>query len=144
MADERQKTHHILLATGGKNITLELYDAALWPDRSSNDNEYRVRIDGKWYRPAGKYTFLSYQAVGELCAHILAGKTPFEEERAKRIKPRQCVRVHYGECFSCVPCSCERGTVVAPPFRGVDGRWRVFVSVFGGTKEFLLHDIDIV
>ena len=143
MAESRQKTHHILLATGGKNTAVELFDAALWPDKSSNDGEMRARIDGKWYCPAGKYTFLPPSAVGALIASLLSGQdAPEEEAPPVALKTSQSVRVHFGECVGSIPLQSQRGFVAAPPYRGIDGRWYVFVSVFGGTQAFLCHDVE--
>ena len=144
MAEQRQKTHHILLSTEGKNITLELFDAREWPDRSSNDNEFRVRIDGKWYSAAGKYTFLPYDAVGRLIASLLSGQELLVEEPAPVYGRHQRVRVHFGECVGSMPLQSQQGFVAAPPYRGVDGRWYVPVSVFGGTEVYLCHDVEPV
>ncbi|MDL2315480.1 hypothetical protein LJC59_00155 [Desulfovibrio sp. OttesenSCG-928-A18] len=142
MAEQRQKTHHILLSTDGKNITLELFDARLWPDKSSADNEFRVRIDGKWYSPAGKYTFLPYAAVGGLVSRLLSGREIFEDDPAPALRVKQRVRVHFGDCIDGIPMRCTGGFIAAPPYRGVDGRWYVAVSVFGGTETFLCHDVE--
>ena len=144
MAESKQKTHHVLLSTDGKKTTVELFNASLWPDKSSNDGEFRIRINGKWYCAAGKFTFLPYRAVGELISTILAGGVLHEsEKKLSALRVHQRVRVHYGECFSSTPCFATNGLVVAPPFRGVDGRWRVFVSAAGETRDYLLHDVDI-
>ena len=145
MAESRQKTHHILLSTDGKNITLELFDAREWPDQSSNDNEFRVRIDGKWYSPAGKYTFLPYAAVGLLFASLLSGQEPVEEETPPvTLQPRQRVRVHFGDCVRSIPSRTTQGYVAAPPYRGIDGRWHVPVSTFDGIQAFPCHDVEAV
>lgn len=143
MAESRQKAHHVLLSTDGKNTALELFDAALWPEKTSNDGEMRVRIDGKWYSPAGKYTFLPPLAVGELVARILSGLELFEDEAPPvALKPPQRVRVSFGECVEGLPVQSQSGHVAAPPFRAVDGRWYVHVFVFGGTRAFPCHDVE--
>lgn len=144
MADSRQKTHHILLATGGKNTTLELFDSRLWPGKSSNDGEFRVRINSKWHSPAGKYTFLSMAAVERLIGTILTGKALPEEEPVPDFYVSQPVRVHFGECVASMPLQSEMGRVAAPPYRGIDGRCYVAVTTFGGTTAHLCHDVTPV
>ena len=145
MADTRKKTHHILLTTDGKHTALELFDAREWPDQSSNDGEYRVRIDGKWYSAAGKYTFLSYAAVGHMIACLLSGRDlPREEMPPVALKPPQRVHVHYGDCISSLPVCCTGGFVAAPPYRGIDGRWYVAVSTYNGVNVYPCHDVEAV
>ena len=73
MAEPRKKTHSILLSISGRMVSLELFDACLWPDQNTTEGLFRVRIEGKWYSPNGKYTFLSFSAVGGLVAQIMAG-----------------------------------------------------------------------
>jgi hypothetical protein len=144
MAESRQKKHHILLATDGKNIVLELFEAGLWPAQSSNDGQFRVRIDGKWYSPVGKYAFLHYAAVGALIARLLSGQEAFEEEAPPAVTKNQRVRVHYGECIRSIPLSSELGWTVAPPYRGIDGNWYVFVRTVGGTAAYPCCDVDVI
>lgn len=142
MAEQRKKTHSILLTTEGKNITVELFDACLWPHKTSDDGQFRVRIDGKWYTAAGKYTFLSYPAIGALLARLLAGQEVLEEEQPPVFKPRQRVSACFGECVGSIPLRREMGWVVAPPFRGVDGQWYVHVALFDGVKAIPVYDIE--
>lgn len=143
MAESRQKIHHILLSTDGKNTAVELFDARQWPDKSSNDGEFRVRIDGRWYSPAGKYTFLSHASLGDLIARLLSGQEVFEEQAPPvPLTVLQRVRVHYGDCVGSVPVQITRGFVAAPPHRGVDGRWYVAVCIGGSTVHFLCHDVE--
>jgi hypothetical protein len=142
MAEQREKSHHILLSSDGNNTTLELYTADQWPNCSSQPDEFRVRINGKWYCPAGKYTFLGYEAIGRLIGSLLSGVEPFEEEEPPKFQTRQRVSVSFGDCVMTVPVHTQGGYVAAPPFRGVDGRWRVPVTVYdGGTQPFLCHDV---
>lgn len=142
MAEQRQKIHHILLSTDGKNTALELFDAREWSKQSSNDGEVRIRINGKWHSPMGKYTFLTMDAVGGLVATLLNGVTPPEEETPPPFTVGQSVRVYFGECEQSIPLRSERGFVAAPPYMGIDGRWYVAVSIFGGTHAHLCHDVE--
>jgi len=142
MAEQRKKTASILLTMGSKNISIELFRADLWPECSSKDGEFRLRIDGRWYSPEGKYTFLKAAAIGELTARLLEGKDGFEEEPAPAFPKNQRVRVHVGECLDGLPMYCLSGFIFAPPFRGVDGRWRAYVTTPDGTQAHLCHDIE--
>lgn len=144
MAEQRRKTHHILLSTGSKVTALELFDARLWPGQTSDDGEFRVRIDGCWYSPAGKYTFLTFAAVGALVARLLSGQDAFVEEARPPVslRPGQRVSVDLGDCVGSVPLRTEGGFVAAPPYRGVDGRWYVYVRTYDGTASYPCHDVQ--
>lgn len=142
MAEQRQKSHHILLCVNGKNVTLELYSAALWPQCSSRAGEYRVRIDGRWHSPAGKYTFLTAAAVGALVASLLSGERALEEEAPPPLARHMRVRVACGECLDGLPCETRQGYVNGAPFRGSDGRWYVDVLVGAQVIRALCHDVD--
>lgn len=131
-----------MLCADGKNITLELYDAALWPDQSSQEGEYRVRIDGRWHSPAGKYTFLPASAVGALVSRLLGGNQPAEEETPPPLVRHMRVHVDCGECLDGLPCETHLGYVHAAPFCGVDGRWYVDVLVGAQVIRALCHDVN--
>ena len=132
-----------MLAVDGKNITVELFEASLWPNVSSADGEYRVRIDGKWYCAAGKYTFLSWPSVGAILARLLSGQEEFKEDPPPVFEKFQRVRVWVGECDGDgVPRVYTGGFVAAPPLRGIDGRWYVAVTTFDGTAHYPIHDVD--
>ena len=142
MAEQRKKSASILLYADGKIISVELFVASLWPKHSSVDGEYRIRIDGRWYSPEGKYTFVKFAAIGELVARLLEGKEEFQEETMPEFQKNQRVRVHMGECLESLPIYTLSGYVFAPPFRGVDGRWRAYVTTPDGTQAHLCHDIE--
>ena len=149
MAEKREKTYAVLLSPDGKKdgrkISLEVFDAALWPQKTSDEGLYRVRIDGAWYTAAGKYTFITMAALGELVAKLLAGQDLFEEEPAPELKTRQRVRVYYGEAVGGLPIHCEQGFTCAPPHRGIDGQWYVHVHTYGsGTIAVPLYDIELM
>lgn len=131
MAEQRKKSHSILLTVHSKIISIELYDAALWPAVSSVDATYRVRINGAWHSPTGgKYSFLTMFAVADLVATLCSGGTPPTAalpptgfHRKKR------VRVAMGECVAGLPVGSTTGHVLEPPVMGADGRWWVWVSI---------------
>lgn len=144
MAEHRQKKHHILLCVDGKNITLELYEANLWPQCSSREDEYRVRVDGRWHSSVSKYTFLSLPAVGVLVAELLAGEQPREEEAPPRLYRHMLVSVACGDCMDGLPSDTHQGYVIADPFMQADGRW--YVDVLAGSQVIraLHHDVEII
>lgn len=138
MADARTKTHTILLSVNSKKTMLELFNAELWPDRNTGENLYRVRIDGRWHCPLGKYTFLTLAAVGELTALLLAGGVPVEPEAAPAwMRKGVEVRVQYGECLEGLPLQTFRGYVEDSPQLGPDGRWWVLCSLTMKGRRFV-------
>lgn len=138
MADTRTKTHTILLSVNSKKIMLELFDANLWPDQNTGDNLYRVRIDGRWHAPMGKYTFLTLAAVGELTALLLTGGMPVEPEAAPEwMRKGVEVRAHYGECLEGLPVRTLRGYIADSPQLGPDGRWYVLCSLYTKGRRFV-------
>ena len=145
MAESRKKSRSISLRTESKIISVELFDAARWPDHSSEEGLFRVKIDGRWYCPAGKYTFLPYSAVGSLIARLLSGLEVFDEEQAPAFKANQRVKCHHSECIDGMPVRSEIGWTVSPPYRGIDGRWYVFVLMGeDGIQAFPVHDVELV
>ena len=143
MAEQRKKTSSILLATEGKIISIELYDAMLWPEHSSREGLSRVRIDGKWYCPHGKYSFLTLGAVGELLTDLQTGEDVFALEERPNLCMRQRVNVLHGDCVGGLPIQKRRATIIAPPWRGADGCWHVFVSTSDGfVREVPCRDVE--
>ena len=145
MPNNRAEKHHFTLTIDGRVVAIGLYDAREWPEQSSDEGELRVRIDRRWYSPAGKYTFLSPAAVGELIGRLLSDQELFEGEPAPMdFQTGQRVRVHMGECVGSMPSDSVRGFVAAPPIRGVDGRWVVPVFTPDGTNYYPQHDVEAV
>lgn len=147
MSEKRQKTHSILLRTGGKGegipVSLELFAAHLWPDQAGDDGLWRVRIDDVWHcktaAESDKFTFLTLTAVGELVASLLAGDAP-RVEPVPYLPYKADVRVHLTEELS--P---QRGSVHAPPHQEKDGRWWVWVWIFGrGPVKFPCNDVILI
>jgi hypothetical protein len=138
MADSRAKAHTILLSVNSKKIMLELFDADLWPDQNTGENLYRVRIDGRWHSPMGKYTFLTLAAVGELTASLLAGGVPVEPEALPEWMHKGAeVRAHDGECLAGVPLQTFRGYMVDHAQLGPDGRWYALCQLYTRGKRFI-------
>lgn len=140
MAEQRQKTHALLLRTQGKVISLELFDAAQWPDQPYDDGLYRVRVDDVWHCPTGKYSFLTLPAVGELVARLLSGDAASQQNPMPHLPCKADVRVHLTEELS--P---QRGSVHAPPHQEKDGRWWVWVWIFGrGPVKVPCNDVTLL
>ena len=143
MAEPRKKSRSILLNADGRKVFLELFDATLWPKRSSTEGLWRVRMDGKWHCPEGKWSFLTAVAVAELVSDIIAGDMPCLEEERPRLHMRQRVKVLYGECVGGLPLQERYACGQSPPWRGADGRWHVFVSFQDGyIRPVPCHDVE--
>ena len=143
MAEQRKKTHSILLTINSKIVSVELYQAEQWPDENPGEGLFRVRIDGRWYCPMGKYSFLTMHSISALAANILNGGEPAEpEEKPHWLEKGRRVRVHSGECVEGIPTETHQGLVVAPPHIGADGRWWVWVHIFGGTILVPCSDVE--
>jgi hypothetical protein len=127
MSEQRKKSESILLRAEGKTVSLELFPAGQWPEENIGDGLFRVRINDVWHCPAGKYSFLTRGAVGELVAGLLGGESAREEEEPVPYLPWKAdVRVYLED-----EPDVSRGTVHAPPHRESDGRWHVWVWVYG-------------
>ena len=138
MAEQRTKTHGILLSVNSKRHVIDLYSAELWPEHSAGDDLYRVRLDGRWHCPMGKYSFLTPAAVGALVATLLTGGAAAEaEEMPEWIVPGLEIRAHYGECVQGMPVEFLRGYALDTPQLGPDGRWYVFCHIYGKGRRFL-------
>lgn len=141
MSEHRQKTHSILLRAGGKTLaSLDLYPSAEWPEKTDAAGLWRVRINDVWHCPAGKYSFLTPAAVGELAAALLAGEEAAQEEPAPYLPWKAQVRVYLGDAPEIL-----RGFVHAPPHQERDGRWHVWVWAFGkGPVKLPCGDVQLL
>lgn len=150
MAEQRKKSHSILLTINSKVVSLELYDAALWPNVSSSEGLWRVRIDGRWHTSTGNnYCFLTMPAVAELIATLLNGgvaPVPALPPEGFYLKAR--LRVHYGDCVGGLPIECAQGSLLAMPCIGADGRWWVWVSLYtrSGVRRMMVpvENVEII
>jgi len=142
MAEHRQKTHSILLRTEGKNYSLELFDSREWPEENGGEGLFRVRIDDVWHCPTGKYSFLTWSAVGELVAALLdtgEGDGLPPEEPAPFLPVKADVSVYLDGSLKN-----ETGSVRTEPYQKRDGRWYCQVWVFGrGALEFCCNDVTL-
>lgn len=141
MAEQRKKTHGILLRVNSKIISLELFDAAQWPNRASAEGLWRVRVDGAWHAPTDKYSFLTIQAVGELLVALLTGGAAcLQAEPAPWLPWKAEVSIY----LESEPDS-TRGSVHAPPHQEADGRWWVWVWVYSrGPIKLPCDDVKLI
>lgn len=146
MAEQRKKSHSILLTINSKSVSVELYDAALWPAVPSADGTFRVRIDGCWHCPAGaKYSFLTMHAVAELVATLCNGGTvPMPALAPTGFYRKARVRVAMGECVGGLPVSSTMGHVLELPLMGADGRWWVWVSIPHNRVVVPVDDVELL
>lgn len=76
MSDPNDKTASILLKKEGKTDAVFLYDFAQFSGQTEDAERYRVKRNGCWHCPDGKYTALSADAVAALVRDWLRGKEP--------------------------------------------------------------------
>lgn len=139
MAEQRKKTDSILLRAGGKTLSLELFPSGEWPEENGGQGLFRVRINDAWHCPAGKYSFLTRAAIGELVAALLNGGEVPEEESAPYLPEGSDVKVYLDDTLSGA-----FGVIKVPPYQRRDGRWRVQVRIPGRTAEFLCNDVTLL
>ena len=140
MSEHRKKSASILLRTEGKTISLELYPSAEWPEQNGSEGLFRVRINDVWHCPAGKYSFLSMNAIGELLATLLNNGELPEEETAPYLPYAADVTVY----LDCWP-GPENGNIKVEPYQKRDGRWYVQAWVFGrGPVEACCNDVTLL
>jgi hypothetical protein len=124
---------------GGQALKLRLYDATHF---GGPVGLYRVKVDREWMRTESeKYLFLTTPAALELA--VRSAGLGLQEQQAPQVRHHDRVRVpvrddETGRTWQ------EKGFAASPPFQGVDGRWRAFVLVSGGVKEYLCSDIEVV
>lgn len=142
MAEVRKKSHRILLSVHGKNTRIDLFESTQWKQAEGEEGLYRVWVDGKWHSPAGKYTFLTTDKVGELCASILSGASlSADSVTTPQLCKGQEVRVEYGEIVDGIPIQTGRGIIMdEPQLSPLDGRWYVEVRISGVGWRFVLAD----
>lgn len=138
MAEQRKKTDSILLRTGSKSYSLELFPSSEWPEENGGEGCFRVRVNDVWHCPTGKYSFLTRGAIGELVAALLNGGEPPEEEPAPYLPLKADVSVYVeGELFN------QSGNVKVEPYQKRDGRWYCQVWIPGGPREFCCNDVTL-
>lgn len=139
MSEQRKKSKSILLRTEGKMYSLELYPSEEWPEENGGEGLYRVRINDVWHCPAGKYSFLTSAAIGELVAALLNHGEPPVEEPAPALPARADVTVYLDDVGRN-----ELGSLRTAPYQRRDGRWYCQVWVFGrGVMEVCCNDITL-
>lgn len=143
MAEKRKKAKSILLTVGRKKISLKLYDALEWPDEyGTGEGLYRVMIDRTWHSPAGRYTFLTMAAVGQLVATILSGGDCVTESAKLTTDFSKSLRVSVPtEYADGEPLMYEGGYTAAPAHVGPDGRTYVWCRCYSGYFEVPIENI---
>lgn len=141
MAEHRTKTASILLDIGRKaRIALDLFPAEQWPGKAgSAPGLFRVRVDGKWHSPSGKYTFLPLPAVLALAGRLLAGGlgrgragiAEAEPSRPPKMPRRTPVRVANGKVLPDGTRLRDLTRTASDPILAHDGRWMVAVLMPG-------------
>ena len=137
MSEKRKKTESILLDIEGKVTSIFIYNSLLWPDTDYAPDLYRLKINGKWYAPNDRYTFLSREQIMMVVSKLFAGVTLFEAEPTPYYPKNADVRVYFED-------NIHRGTVQSPPHREIDGRWYAWVWGAFGTAKVLCDNLKLV
>lgn len=124
MSDKHKKSMSILLKKQGKTTQILLYDFARFSGQNEDAGLYRVRIDGCWHCPDGKYTPLSGAAVAALVRDWLTDDRP--APRPEGLDKPVRVFAHW-EPHGDDP-GCGMVWTRTPPHLGVDGRWWIWVD----------------
>lgn len=145
MADERKKTHSVLLSVNSngksKKTSIELFKAALWPENGATEGLFRLRIGGKWHCAPGAYTFFTAPAVGGLVASLLAGDEVDVPPCPEGFESPVRVSVPLENCEADAPIKSTGGWTVTPPHLGPDGRWWMWVSTYDGKRLCPCDDV---
>jgi hypothetical protein len=138
--EKRQPALRISVKTAaGQTVKLRLYDAVPF---GGPVGLYRVKVGREWMRTeAEKYLFMTPPAALELAARSAGLGLP--EPAAPHVRHHDRVRVPVWD-EEPGRSRVEKGFVGTPPFQGVDGRWRVFVLVYGGMRKVLCDDVEPV
>ncbi len=145
MAEQRKKSHSVLLVVNGKQASLELYPAGLWPEQAWVEGAYRLRIDGKWHCAPDKYTFLTARRVGEHIALLLeGGDLPAPPPRPEGLFEARLL--HVSGFTSGGDIVEGPGWALCPPHLGADGNWRIWCCVPDVARRVLAlcDDVTIV
>lgn len=124
--EARKAEKRLSIDNGKEKYSLELFPAALWPEKSAAEGLCRVRINGKWHCPNGRYSFLPGPAIADLCLALLGGnRLPAAPQKpALPLQRRGCrVRFPYGACEQGLPESLAEGWTLAPAHLAADGLW---------------------
>ena len=137
---KRQPALRISVKTeAGQTVKLRLYAAEAF---GGPIGLFRVKVCREWMRTdAEKYLYMTPPAALELAARSAGLGLP--EQAAPQIRHHDRVSVKTG-VDEWGRDRREKGFVSTPPFQGVDGRWRVFVLVFGGVMEVLCDELQRV
>lgn len=125
MSDPNDRRRPFCSKKNGRTDAVFLYDFAQFSGQSEDTGCYRVKINGKWHCPDGKYTALSADAVAALVRDWLNGKEP-PAQRPEGLESPVRVFAHWEDDGDGPGC----GTVwtKSPPHLGADGRWWIWVD----------------
>lgn len=123
MSDPNKRTASILLKIQGKTRCVYLYDFAQFTGQKEDEGKFRVKIDGSWHSPDGKYTAFSSVALAVLLTDLIGGTPP---PPPPDIQPGTRVYAHWqgdDDELCCGICWAK-----TPPHLGIDGRWYVWLD----------------
>lgn len=123
MSDPNERTASVLLKIQGKTRRVYLYDFAQFTGQTEDAGLFRVKIDGSWHSPGGKYTAFSPAALAALLVSMIGGTPP---PPPPDIQPGTRVYAHWqGDDDELC---CGMAWTKTPPHMGLDGRWYVWLD----------------
>jgi hypothetical protein len=129
-----------LLRAERKIVSVELYPSGEWPEENGGEGLWRVRVGRRWHSPTGKFSFLTAPAVAALLTTLLSNGEAPKEEPAPYLPWKAAVRVYLDD-----PLMETSGSIHAPPHQERDGRWYVWVWVFGkGPVKLPCNDVQLI
>lgn len=127
MSDPNTKHASVLLKIQGKTVQISLYRFAQFSGQNEDTDLYRIKIDGRWHSPDGKYTALSAQAVAAMVCTMLEGNNAQTPPRPVGLDKPVRVFAHW-EPAEDDDVGCGRVWTKTPPHLGADGRWWIWID----------------
>lgn len=137
MSEKRQKSASILLKFSGKaSVKVELFPAEAWAGKlaGARPGLYRLRVSGAWVD--GLFS------EAEACAALptLAGRVAQDQEAPPMLPKGSRVGAPTGRTLPDGRPTFDVTFTDTPPFRGYDGRYRVFVC--GRAEPELVENLE--
>lgn len=137
MSDPCEKAASILLKIRGKTTQILLYDFTQFSRQHEDAGLYRLKINGRWHCPDGKYTAIGPDAVAELVRSWLTDDNP--ALRPEGLNKPVRVFAHW-EPDDDDP-GCGRAWTKTPPHLGADGRWWIWID---GPRLVRCEDVRVL
>lgn len=140
MSDPCEKAASILLKIRGKTTQILLYDFAQFTGQNEDAGLYRLKLNGRWHCPGGKYTAMSSGAVTEMMRDLLNGDDAQTQPRPEGLDKPVRVFAHWEPDEEDDP-GCGRAWTKTPPHLGADGRWWIWID---GPRLVRCEDVRVL